>query len=247
MPDQLDVIDAIFSTRAMRYLKPDAIDDEIIWRILDAAIRGPSGGNNQRWGWIVVTDPEVKRTVGKWYLEEWRNLTKKSWRRRVFDTVVGLVRKPRANTAEPPPPDVNLRAGDHLAHHIAEAPVWIFPVLRNAREESRLAGADIYGAVQNLLLAARRFGIGSTITMLHTRREKDVSRLLGLPSDCRTMALVPLGYPARGSFSMPKRKPVESVTHWEQWGQMKPRVGAANADLSRCSGEAAKADLASGT
>jgi nitroreductase len=224
----LDVIDAIYSTRAMRYLKPDRIDDEIVWRILDAAIRGPSGGNSQRWAWIVVTDPEVKRTIGDWYLREWQNLMRKSWQRRVFAGLARLVRRKPDATADPPPPDVNLRAGDHLAHHIAEAPVWIVPVLRNAREESTLAGADIYGAVQNLLLAARRFGIGSTITMLHTRRERDVSRLLGLPSDCRTMALIPLGYPARGSFSMPKRQPVESVTHWERWGQMKPRVEPMN-------------------
>jgi nitroreductase len=220
---QLDVIDAIYSTRAMRYLKPDAIDDEIIWRLLDAAIRGPSGGNGQRWGWIVVTDPAVKRTIGEWYLQEWLKLFKKSWKRRVFDRVVGLVRKPIVDTTASSP-DVNLRSGDHLAHHIAEAPVWIFPVLKNARDESTLAGADIYGAVQNLLLTARRFGIGSTLTMLHARREKDVSRLLGLPSDCRTMGLIPLGYPARGSFSTPKRHPVESVTYWGRWGHTRARV-----------------------
>ncbi len=54
--------------RAMRYLKPDPIPDELIRAVLDAAIRGPSGGNAQGWGWIVVTDPELKRPTrsGTW-------------------------------------------------------------------------------------------------------------------------------------------------------------------------------------
>jgi nitroreductase len=219
----LDVMDAIYSTRATRYLKSDPIDETVIWRLLDAAIRGPSSGNGQRWGWIVVRDAETKRTIGAWYLNEWLKLRKKSWRRRLWDSVRGRVRGREPGAGAQPPTDVNFRAGDHLAHHLAEAPVWIIPVLRNAEKESTLDGADIYGAVQNLLLAARKHGLGSTLTMLHTRREADVRRLLGLPQDCRTMALIPLGYPARGSFSMPRRLPVESVTHWERWGNARSR------------------------
>ena len=46
-PDQLTVLEAIHSTPARRYLKPDPIPDEVLWEILDAAIRGPSGGNQQ--------------------------------------------------------------------------------------------------------------------------------------------------------------------------------------------------------
>ena len=57
---QIDAIslngEAIHSTPARRYLKTDPIPDDVLWTILDAAIRGPSGGNSQGWGWVVVTD-----------------------------------------------------------------------------------------------------------------------------------------------------------------------------------------------
>lgn len=50
-----------------------------------------------------------------------------------------------------------------------------------------------------------------------------MNALLGLPEDALTFALVPLGYPARGQFAMPKRPPVETVVHWERWGAVQPR------------------------
>ena len=38
-------------------------------------------------------------------------------------------------------------------------------------------------AVQNLLLAARAHGLGANVTVWHLFREKDVRRVLGVPSD----------------------------------------------------------------
>jgi len=64
--DPIDVVDAIFSTRSMRYLMPDPIPGDVIWDLLDAAIRGPTGGNMQQWAWIVVTDRDKKRAIAEW-------------------------------------------------------------------------------------------------------------------------------------------------------------------------------------
>jgi nitroreductase len=69
--EALDVLDAIHSTPARRYLRPDPIPVEIVRSILDAAIRGPTGGNGQAWGWVVVTEPDLKRTIADWYREGW--------------------------------------------------------------------------------------------------------------------------------------------------------------------------------
>ena len=43
----ITLFDAIYSARALRRLKPDPVPEEIITRILDAAIRAPSAGNAQ--------------------------------------------------------------------------------------------------------------------------------------------------------------------------------------------------------
>ena len=61
----LTVLEALHSTPARRYLAPDPIPDDVLWAILDAAIRGPSGGNTQHWGWVVVTDQQVKDRVDR--------------------------------------------------------------------------------------------------------------------------------------------------------------------------------------
>jgi nitroreductase len=70
----------------------------------------------------------------------------------------------------------------------------------------------LFGAVQNLMLAARRYNVGSTLTMLHRRKEREVGRLLGLPDDARAIALIPLGYPRSGRFTVARRAPVEAET-----------------------------------
>ena len=87
-----------------------------------------------------------------------------------------------------------------------------------------LLGASIDGAVQNLILAARAYGIGTTLTTLYARHEDGVRDLLGLPGDALTMGLLPLGYPARGRWAQPKRRPVQDVVHWNRWGATRQRV-----------------------
>ena len=45
----MEVHQALYTTRAMRRVKPDAIPQDLQARILDAAIRAPTGGNSQAW------------------------------------------------------------------------------------------------------------------------------------------------------------------------------------------------------
>ena len=45
----MDIYEALYTTRAMRRVKPDAIPEATQARILDAAIRAPTGGNAQGW------------------------------------------------------------------------------------------------------------------------------------------------------------------------------------------------------
>src|SRR6266849_4680234 len=63
----LDVLEAIYTTRAMRRLKPDPIPGDVLRKIMDAAIRAPSGGNTQGWSFVVVTDPELLAGLARIY------------------------------------------------------------------------------------------------------------------------------------------------------------------------------------
>jgi nitroreductase len=205
--EPLDVLDALHSTPSRRFLSTEPIPDEIVTAILDAAVRGPSGGNQQQWGWVVVTDADVKHRIAEWYREGWQ----KAYGARRDDILNAPDQRDGMSHR-------TFLAAEHLATHLEEAPVWIFPVLRKAAQSKNpRLGSSIYGAVQQLILAARAYGIGATLTTLYMGHEDDVRELLGLPDDALTMALLPLGYPARGRWSQPTRMPLEQVVHWNRW------------------------------
>ena len=64
---EIGLFEAIYSARSLRRLKPDPVPEQLITKILDAAIRAPSGGNAQNWAFIVVRDPEQRRKLGMIY------------------------------------------------------------------------------------------------------------------------------------------------------------------------------------
>ena len=225
--EPLDVLNAIQSTRAQRYLRPHTIPEAVLWEILDAAVRGPTGGNKQGWAWIVIRDPAIKREIGIVYE---KRLKAAYGYERVSDDALGSARMTRAGIQEGEVGiDVRDRRGViHLADHFAEAPVIVAPVIEDATagEDTRRVGAhlgsSIYGAVQNLMLAARAFEIGSVFTW-DLDETSGFNELLGMPESARVMCLIPLGYLAQGSFSQPRRRPLGEVVHWDGWGKQVAR------------------------
>jgi nitroreductase len=205
----MDIFEAIYTLRAMRRLKPDPVPEELVWKVLDAAIRAPSGGNRQPWSFVVVTDPGKKKKIGEWYLDGWN---------RSYGPVkdAALANPAGART---------FRSADHLANNIANVPVLIFPCVDPAGVAAVSgAGANIFPAVQNLMLAARALGLGTTLTTLHKTHDDEVKALLGIPANVESVAMIPMGWP-KGKFGMGPRRPVEEVTSWESWGARRnPRV-----------------------
>jgi nitroreductase len=178
----------------------------LIQKILEAGVCAPSGGNMQRWRFLVIKDAAVKQTIGAYYKRAW-------------DEQVG----PRYRAGEPAPGSDRerfhrmLAAAEHLAAHIDEAPVWIVPCLQGATP-TRTAGSSIYPAVQNMLLAARALGLGATLTTLYLAFEKEVEAALGLPADWHSYALIPIGYPL-GRFGPVRRVALAEVVFEDRWGQ----------------------------
>ena len=200
-----DLFEIIRTTRSMRRLKADPIPSDVIRKILEAGTCAPSGGNMQRWRFMVIRNPDVKQRVGSLY-------------RRAWDEVVA----PRYQSGAPAPGtsherfDRMLAAAEHLAHHIHEAPIWIVPCL-HGETPTRTAGSSIYPAVQNMLLAARALGLGATLTTLYLNFEREAEAALGLPSDWHSYALIPIGFPM-GRFGPVRRVALEDVVFEDRWG-----------------------------
>jgi len=206
-----DIFEIIHTTRAMRRLKPDPVPDDLMRKILEAGVCAANGGNYQRWRFMVVKDTATKKAVQVWY-------------KKAFDEVVG----PRyANS--PPPPGVSKEkyarqhhAVEYLTEHFHEAPVWIVACLDEGKNTpTRTSGASIYPAVQNMLLAARALGLGSTLTTRHLLYAKEAEAALGLPEGVHSYAILPIGWPM-GKFGPVGRTKLEDVVFNERWGQPYP-------------------------
>ena len=65
----MELSQALYTTRAMRRVTTDPIPDEIMAKLLDAAVRAPSGGNTQKWRFLILTDQAKKTALQKIYSE----------------------------------------------------------------------------------------------------------------------------------------------------------------------------------
>jgi nitroreductase len=202
-----DVFEIMRTTRSMRRLKPDPVPDALIAKILEAGACAANGGNTQKWRFLVVKDPAIKKSVTAWY-------------KKAFDEVVG----PRYATSAPPPgatPEGYKRqhsAVQYLTDHYHEAPVWIVACLEDGPSPGRGAGASIYPAVQNMILAIRALGLGTTLTTRHLLHEKEAEAALGLPPGVHSYAILPVGYPM-GKFGPVGRGPLAEIVYQDKWGQ----------------------------
>jgi nitroreductase len=208
MAEMIDLFETMRTMRAMRRLKPDPVPDRLVRQILEAGVCAPNGGNSQRWRFLVVKDPHVKKQVQTYY-------------KRAFDEVVG----PRYLSTAPPPGvtrEAYRRQHDavqYLTDHFHEAPVWIVACLEEgAAAPTRWSGASIYPAVQNMLLAARALGLGATLTTRHLLYETEAEAALGLPAGVHSYAIVPIGYPM-GKFGPVGRGPLGDVVFEDRWGR----------------------------
>ena len=205
----MDVIEVIKTTGACRYFKPDPVPDEVLERIFDAARFGPQGGNRQPVRYIVVRDPALKKQLAEWYLQHWN---------RILD--LAAQGQYRASSRM-------LGAATDMANHFGEIPalVVVCAVFGDlARTDANLdrpgvvGGASIYPSVQNLMLAARREGLGTTLTTILCASEPQVKELLGIPPELITCATVALGYPERPLPTKLTRAPVSEMVFSDRYG-----------------------------
>jgi F420 biosynthesis protein FbiB-like protein len=209
----VDFFEVVHTQRSIRKFRPDPVPDEALWQMIDAAIRAPSGGNTQPWAWLIVRD-EAKRKV-------------------IADAVregVGDLQAALAEAEKLPTESQRRmrRASVAFRYDVTSAPVLIIPCLVNPTSPTRdinslFAGSSIYGAVQNLMLAARALGLGTVLTTFNMTHEDLIRREFGLPDDTRPVAVIPVGYPDGQNFGPTTRKAAETVTHWDRWGQTRER------------------------
>ncbi len=222
---EIDLFEAMYTARALRKLKPEPVPEALIVRILEAGTRAGSGGNAQRWAFIVVRDAEQRRKLGEIY-------------RRGSDISKAVY------TLRGRPPHMTekqfqkmMTAGAYLWDHMADAPVLLVPCIQSntlppketfppdiqarydelSAYQQLIRGASIYPAVQNIILACRALGLATLITTNHLYYEAELREVLRIPDEMFPCALMPIGWPV-GKFGPVTRRPVSEVAFADRWG-----------------------------
>ena len=203
--------EVIETTGTIRFYRADAVPDDVLGRVLDAARHAPSGGNRQPVRFIAVRDAAKKRALKELYLPMWDAYSSRA-RQAVGDNPARLRLIDNA---------------DHFARHLEEVPVLLVvcaveaELLATDRDLGRLSivgGASVYPAVQNVLLKARAEGLGTALTTLLCAVEPKVKELLRIPPEFLTAAMVTLGYPAKGFPKKLKRRPLAEIAFVDEFG-----------------------------
>jgi nitroreductase len=195
------------------------VEPHVITECLRLATHAPNASNTQLWRWIVVTDAEKRSQIAAHYRE-------------AFDRYArpGASGPPSENapdhdqTADPSMERV-FRSAQHLAENLHRVPVHIIPCYLEQPnlEAGNVALATMYGsivqAVWSLQLALRSRGLGSAWTTLHLWHEREIASLLGIPDGVTQIALLPVAYTLGTAFRPASRRPVEEVTHWNEWSE----------------------------
>ena len=188
------------------------VEREVIEECIDIALQAPTGGNNQGWAWMVITDPDLKAKIAEYYALG-------------FDPYIASP-KPQYGADDP-------RAGrqhavsdsaTYLRNHFHEVPAMVIPVAEGRLPENMptFVQAGFWGsilpAVWSFMLALRARGLGSAWTTLHLPHEREVAELLGIPYETHTQAgLFPVAYTKGTDFKPASRIPASEITHWNQW------------------------------
>jgi nitroreductase len=209
----MPLVDAMLTQRAVRRVLPDPVDDAVVLKCIELALRAPTGSNGQNWEFVVVKDPLVKEQFATRYRQAW--------------SIYGGIGR-RISQGDESMTRI-LRAVQWQVDHFTEIPVLVVACLRAGVREGRLpyvptphVGASsffgsIYPSVQNLLLAARAMGLGASLITLPLWSVTSARAILGLPLSVTPCCVVPLGWP-RGRYGPTTRKPVEQVVHLDSYG-----------------------------
>lgn len=213
---ELGVDDVLTTTRAVRrrldLSRP--VEPALLRECLELALQAPTGGNNQDWHFVVVTDASKRAAIAEQFSAgalEYSQMPKPAKPARQFTDDEKAERKKV------------LASAGYLFENLAEVPALVIPCIEGRYDGEPLviqatAFGSILPAVWSFMLAARSRGLGTSWTTVHLAREQEVAEILGIPHhEITQVALVPVAHTVGSDFKPAKRRPLDAVVHWDRW------------------------------
>jgi nitroreductase len=215
----VELRDALRTTGSIRQFSARAVDDHVLYEVLDDARFAPSGGNRQAWRVVVVKDAEQRRAIGATYLDAWHDY--------VGHLITGVVpfsplasdEERQSALAQREIAKTHTAPGDFAAN-LAAVPAMLVVLVdlaslaatdRDLDRYQFAGGASVYPFVWSILLSARERGLSGVMTTVATRNEPRLRETLALPPTVAVAAIVCLGYAERHPTRL-RRRAVEEFT-----------------------------------
>jgi nitroreductase len=192
----METFTALYTTRAMRRMKPEPIPADAVARIIDAGLHAPCGpwSETQSWRFVAVSNRQTMKELGDLWRASRQNVQ-------------------RAQTLYSTPKQAS--SANYLAEHFDETPLVILGF-----GDPTTGPSSVGLAMWSMCLAARALGIGSTYTKVLCAAQEGVAKAIGKPADdgLALIAALPMGYPL-GRWGIGRRQPAHEVTFAEGWGE----------------------------
>lgn len=215
----LSIDDVLTTTRAVRrrldLTRP--VEPELLLECLRLALQAPSGGNNQGWHFVLVTDPDQRSALADVFRQG-----AVEYAQRPKPTPTPSRPRPRPERDRAIRRRVMTSAG-YLFEHLHEVPALVVPCVEGRVDQAPLVDqATLFGsilpAVWSFMLAARSRGLGTSWTTVHLLFEEEAAALLGIPfRDVTQVAMIPVAHTVGSEFRAAHRHEVADVVHWDRW------------------------------
>jgi nitroreductase len=193
-----------------RAFAPWEVPREHFEMILEAARHAPSGANAQPWHYVVVTDPEVKQTIGQCFVDEQQH-------------------RARLRMGFPTPNYHGVKTAPGLIVVVADFRfIKAFPVLNDGSELDRLYKQNaerillqsVAASTMSAHLAAA--ALGYAVWWITAIGQEDIQQrnkpLLGVPDELAVIDVMCFGPPLKPSYKRWKKRLDQIMS----WGRFNP-------------------------
>lgn len=193
-------LEVVETRTSVRRFKPDPIPDEVVRKIVWAATRAPTAGGRENWFFIAIKSDELRRSVHRLLIEA---------HVRYAEEIARM------------PPDRVEKWKRFMEEGMYLAPLYLAVYIDMSKLGSGGSGGSsdaefimevqsAAAAMENAILAAWYFGVGSVWLGAPLLVEEKLGGLLGVPPNYKLMGLVAFGYPLEPP-SPRRRKPLDEV------------------------------------
>ena len=70
-PLTMPLEEAMRTQRVLHHLRPQPVEDRLLSRLIELALRAPTGRHTQNWEFVLMKDPTVKARLARLYGTAW--------------------------------------------------------------------------------------------------------------------------------------------------------------------------------